>query len=89
MVVAVSFVSISFAKSLLYFGVLLLAFSFFEVVVVVVVPIAAIARAFVVLSFALAPAFVSFVVVPCCSYVHQCWSLLVVAAWCGCLYFVE
>ena len=59
------------------------AFSSFVVVVAVVVPVAAVAFAFVVLSFALALAFVSFAfVVPCCSYVHWCWSSVVaVACW--------
>ena len=55
-----------------------LAFSSFVIVVAVVVPVVPVAFAFVLalLSFSF--------VVPCCSYVHRCWSLIV-AACCDCL----
>ena len=83
-------VSFSFAVSLLSFErsslsnrlLIVFAFSSFLVVVAVVVPVAPVEFAFLALSFGLVLAFLSFaLVLPCCSYVHRCRSL-VVAAWC-------
>ena len=71
-----SFEWISLSNRLL----IVLAFSSFVVVVAVVVPVVAVAFAFVLLSFALALALLSFsFILPCCSYVHRCRSLIVVA----------
>ena len=79
-------VCFSFAESLLSFEgrslfnrlIVLLALSLVAVVVVVA-PVAAVAFAFVAPSFALALAFLSFVV-PICSYVHRRCSLVAVVA---------